>query len=267
MQKSFLKWAGGKSQSLELIKSTIPGKPRRLVEPFVGSAVVSLNVEAESYLLADYNQDLIDVFRTLKDLGTDFVAYCKEKFVGGNNKDIFYYNRNMFNALSSGTERSALFIYLNRHCFNGLCRYNSSGKFNVPFGKYNTVYFPEKEMLNFIDRSDRYEFMCCSFEETFKRQKPGDVIYCDPPYIPLNATSAFTDYTDKGFPFEMQRQLVECAEGSINPVLISNHWVPGVTEDLYKNGNTDLRKQISRSISARGSSRGKVEEVLVTYNL
>lgn len=266
MNKSFLKWAGGKSQSLNFIKEALPTKIKRFVEPFTGSAVVSLNVEADEYLLADYNSDLIDTFKFIKISGVEFIKYCKTFFVGGNIKEIYYYNRDRFNNLSSSEERSALFIYLNRHAFNGLCRYNTKGVFNVPFGRYKTIYFPEKEMLEFLQKSERFNFKCCDFLDTFKNQRKDDVFYCDPPYIPLNTTASFTDYTDKGFPFSLQEKLVECAENSMCKVLISNHWIPGVTENLFKNGDSSSRKDVNRNISAKASSRKKVEEVLVLYN-
>lgn len=266
MRKSFLKWAGGKSQSLSLIQNAIGFAPERLVEPFAGSAVVSLNIEASNYLICDSNDDLIEVFKYLKTRGRYFIDRCKYLFEDGYSSDIYYYNRKRFNNLPSCMEKSALFVYLNRHAFNGLCRYNASGLFNVPIGKYTSIYFPEKEMEIFYNKSQNFEIRRQTFEETFSMQKKGDVFYCDPPYIPINDTSYFTDYTGKGFNMEDQTKLVECAEKSSVPVLISNHWVSGVTEDLYKNARKKF-KDIGRSISAKGSSRGKVKEVLAIYNM
>jgi len=266
INKSFLKWAGGKSKSIDFIYKTLPTKIGRFVEPFVGSAVVSLNIEADEYLLADYNMDLISLFKTLQEHGKDFIKYSHSFFDGGNDSAVFYYNRKRFNLLPFNTERAALFIYLNRHDFNGLCRYNASGGFNVPFGRYKTIYFPEKEMLYFLEKTKRFKFTCVSFEEVFKDQIKGDIIYCDPPYLPLNDTAYFTSYTGKGFSFEQHQQLVKCAEDSIGKVFISNHWVPGITEDLYAKGDYSRRINISRNIGAKTESRGKVEEVLVIYN-
>jgi len=266
MNKSFLKWAGGKTQSIDFIKEVLPKKIVRFVEPFVGSGVMSLNIDADSYLLADCNQDLINLFENIKNNGTDFIAYCQKFFIDGNNKSVYYSRRDTFNSLTFNTERAALFLYLNRHAFNGLCRYNLSGKFNVPFGKYKSVYFPDKEMLVFHKKAKKFEFLCCDFEETFNREQKGDVFYCDPPYIPLGASSYFTSYVDKIFTFDHQKKLVACAEASECKVLISNHWIPQITEELYKNGDCSHRKFINRFISAKASGRGKVEEVLVVYN-
>jgi DNA adenine methylase len=265
LNKSFLKWAGGKSKSVPFIQDAIPKKIKRFVEPFAGSAVVSLNVDADEYLICDYNKDLIDLFKNLVNFKADFIERCKVLFVNGNNAVIFYYNRERFNSLPSCVEKSALFVYLNRHAFNGLCRYNKSGKFNVPFGKYSTVYFPEHEMNLFINRSDRFKFKHSSFEDTFKEQRQGDVFYCDPPYIPLNVTSSFTDYVGDGFDMSKQILLVDLAEKSSIPVFISNHWIPGITDSLYKNADK-LFKEVGRSISANGDSRSKVLEVLSIYN-
>jgi len=262
--KSPLKWAGSKTKSLDFIVGAISVKPKRFVEPFAGSAVVSFNIEADEYLIADINNDVINFFNILKEYRMDFIEYCKQLFIDGNNKDIYYYNRRIFNNLDFDYYRAALFLYLNRHCFNGLCRYNASGKFNVPFGKYKNIYFPEEEMLSLLSRINRYIFKCQSFEATFNECSKNDVIYCDPPYLPLTDTSNFTDYTSEGFTFEMHEKLVKLAEKSSSLVLISNHWIPGVTDILYKNGDVSRRKITCRYISAY--SRPKVEEVLVVYD-
>lgn len=264
--RSFLKWAGSKLRSIEFIKEALDEPVHRLVEPFVGSAVVSLNIEAHEYLLCDLNDDLINVFNTLKNEGEYFIKYCKMFFKDGNTQRQFYYNRSMFNDCEKGSlERAALFVYLNRHCFNGLCRYNVKSEFNVPYGKYASVHFPEYEMRMFLHKADKFLFKCQSFEKTFNECTELDVVYCDPPYLPLCKTSNFTDYTSAGFGLEEHKVLVNYAINcKCKKVLISNHWIPGVTEELYKDGNTARRKFVKRYISAY-SSRPDVEEVLVIY--
>jgi len=262
--KSPLKWAGSKAKSLDFILDAIPIKPKRFIEPFAGSAVVSFNIEADEYLVADINKDVINFFNTLKEYKLEFIDYCKQLFINGNVKDVYYYNRKIFNGLEFDYYRAALFLYLNRHCFNGLCRYNSKNEFNVPFGKYKNVYFPEKEMLFLVNNIDKYIFKCQAFDVTFKEHTESDVIYCDPPYLPLTETSNFTDYTSGGFTFKMHEQLVKLAEESTALILISNHWLPGITDVLYKNGDVSRRIITCRYISAYG--RPKVEEVLVIYN-
>ena len=171
--KSFLKWAGGKSKLVPFIENSLPKRPRkRLIEPFAGSAALSLALEFDSYLLNDSNHDLIGLFQTLKQEKQQFIDYARSFFLPENNlEDRFYELRTQFNRSTDRHERSALFVYLNRHAFNGLCRYNSKGEFNVPFGRYKSPYFPEKEMQGFIAKSERIELLCGDFQVAFKR--PG----------------------------------------------------------------------------------------------
>lgn len=169
--KSFLKWAGGKSKLVPFIENSLPKRPRkRLIEPFAGSAALSLALEFDSYLLNDSNHDLIGLFQTLKQEKQQFIDYAHSFFLPENNReDRFYELRAQFNRSTDRHERSALFVYLNRHAFNGLCRYNSKGEFNVPFGRYKSPYFPEKEMQGFIAKSERIELLCGDFQVAFKR--------------------------------------------------------------------------------------------------
>ena len=140
MAKPFLKWAGGKTKLVPFIELNLPSKPRRrLVEPFAGSAALSLALDFDAYLLNDANPDLIGLYRLLKQEKQEFIDFAHSFFIPENNRESrFYELREQFNHSNDLPERSALFIYLNRHAFNGLCRYNSKGKFNVPFGRYRT---------------------------------------------------------------------------------------------------------------------------------
>ena len=104
--------------------------------------------------------------------------------------------RSKFNLLKSNDiEKSAIFIYLNKHAFNGLCRYNSKGFFNVPFGRYKNPEFPGIKMYNFAEKSHNAIFKYQDFNITFRQIRQGDIVYCDPPYVPLTDTSSFTAYS------------------------------------------------------------------------
>ncbi|MCL6634063.1 MAG: Dam family site-specific DNA-(adenine-N6)-methyltransferase, partial [Alicyclobacillus herbarius] len=224
--KPFLKWAGGKHRIVERIRARLP-QGKRLIEPFVGSGAVFLNTDFEEYVLADINPDLIQVYATLKQHGQDFISYCKELFTDANNTPERYYElRSEFNETQDPWRKSALFVYLNRHGYNGLCRYNSSGGFNVPFGRYKRPYFPEQEMKFFSQKLQVATLQCADFRQVMEEAVVGDVIYCDPPYVPLSATSNFTDYAADGFTTRDQADLARLAtqlgERGI-PVLISNH--------------------------------------------
>nr|WP_082890671.1 Dam family site-specific DNA-(adenine-N6)-methyltransferase [Eikenella longinqua] len=194
--KPFLKWAGGKAKLVPFIQENFPTRTRkRLIEPFAGSAALSLALEFDAYLLNDTNSDLIGLFQTLKQERQSFIDYVRTFFAAKNNcESRFYELREQFNSSRNVIERSALFVYLNRHAFNGLCRYNNKGAFNVPFGRYTALYFPETEMQGFIDKSDRIELMCGDFQTALNRADADDMVYCDPPYVPLSETASFTAY-------------------------------------------------------------------------
>jgi DNA adenine methylase len=264
MQKSFLKWAGGKARVLDKLLPHLSGT--RLIEPFVGSGTVFLNSKIETAILSDINGDLIFLF---KNINEDFIQYTKTFFTQDNNtKESFVKLRDKFNNTKDEVEKSALFIYLNRHCFNGLCRYNSSGKFNTPFGSYSTPYFPEKELRSFITKSKTAIFYCESFEKCFERAERGDVIYCDPPYVPLSATSNFTSYTSGGFTFEHQSRLADCAKDASKKgikVVISNHDTD-ITRELYS-GAEIISFNVSRSISSKTNDRKPAKELIAVFNI
>ena len=182
--KPFLKWAGGKTRLSDFIAGHFPGTCRhRLIEPFAGSAALSCMLEFDHYCLSDVNPDLMSVYASLKEHGQDFIDYARSFFTLQNNhKDRFHALRTTFNRAHPGELRAALFIYLNRHAFNGLCRYNSKGEFNAPFGAYKKPFFPEGRMQAFVRKSSRMDLFCQDFRITMRACGPDDLIYCDPPY-------------------------------------------------------------------------------------
>ena len=263
MNRSFLKWAGGKSQSVSIIKENIGEVKGRFIEPFVGSGVVFINIDSNRFIINDSNVDLINVFKAIKN--DSFLDELRFYFTEDVNNDVFYYQaREEFNKTESTEDKALLFIYLNRHCFNGLCRYNKSGKFNVPFGKYKTVYFPEKEISLFKEKLKNCEVYCEDFEFIFDLAKTDDVIYCDPPYTPLSKTASFTSYGTNSFSEEDHVRLAKRAEEAKCRVLISNHDTD-FTRQLYSNADRIIKKEVGRSVSAKAESRKKANEILVVY--
>ena len=267
--RSALKWAGGKKKVINDIASLLPTKgKKRLVEPFVGGGSVFLNLEFEEYLLVDMNKDLINLFNIIKNQPAEFIVDAQEFFNGENNHPEKYYElRRQFNQSSDPYECSLLFLYLNRHGYNGLCRYNKSGGYNVPFGRYKHPYFPQKELEYFSEKSQKATFMQGDFETAFSELRSDDVVYCDPPYSPINPTSNFTAYAGNSFTDEDQKRLVDCAELAKSkniPTLISNHYVD-FTRELYKGATKKTLFQVQRSISQKGKGRIKVKEILALY--
>jgi DNA adenine methylase len=266
VMKPFLKWAGNKYPLIKRIKAVLP-QGKRLIEPFAGSAAVFLGTDYETALLADSNRDLIGLYQTLQKEREIFIRYCRMLFVPENNrKETYYVLREEFNNSASGRRKAALFLYLNRHGYNGLCRYNASGGYNVPFGRYTKPYFPETEMRAFYSKVQSAQFIVADFREVMRSAEAGDVIYCDPPYIPLSRTANFTSYGASGFGEAEQRTLAELAETLAQrgvPVVISNH---DTDFSLQVYGNASLtRFDVQRFISSKGRSRGKAKELLALF--
>jgi DNA adenine methylase len=265
--RPFLKWPGNKYRCLEHILPRLP-KTGRLIEPFTGSGAIFVNTHFSEYILGEKNPHLVHLYMHLQEEGTGFIEFCRQWFQPQfNDKKKYYSLRDEFNYSTDLKQKSALFLYLNRHGFNGLCRFNSKGFYNVPFGTYIKPYFPHKEMLHFYEKSKQSTFIYCDFEECFKHAKKGDVIYCDPPYHPISKTSNFTLYTGNEFNQQTQLKLAELAmNASLQGihVLISNHDT-AFTQELYQNANKIHSFEVSRSIASQGHKRIKVKEILAHF--
>ena len=266
--RAFLKWAGGKYALIDPIRSQLP-QGKKLIEPFVGAGSVFLNTDYDSYLLNDINADLITLYQFVKRRPKTFIQDARKFFVADtNHPGVYYALRAEFNASDDPYYRSLLFLYMNRHGYNGLCRYNSKGIFNVPFGDYRKPYFPEAELEFFAEKAKRAKFICHSFEQVFRRARRGDVIYCDPPYAPLVQASNFTSYATGGFGIgsqsELARHALRAACKRQIPVLISNHDTP-LTRALYESA-TISQLSVARSISQKADGRKPVKELLALYS-
>lgn len=265
--KSFLKWAGGKSQMAKTIYELKPQSCSRLVEPFVGSASVALNVPASKYLLADVNRDLISVYQNLVEHGTPFIRDCQELFCQENNTEEAYIRmRKEFNTTSDVPRKACLFVYLNRHCFNGLMRYNAKGGFNTPFGRYSNPRVSTLDMRRFLSQLNQAEFVVSDFRPIMEQAGCGDFVYCDPPYVPLNETG-FTAYAKGGFPTQDHADLVvQCLEAAKRGavVAVSNH-DNKETRALYKFADRIVSLQVKRTIGANGESRSAASELIAIY--
>jgi len=266
--KPFLKWAGSKTSIVERIRQVLPAG-NRLIEPFAGSAALFMNTDFPSYLLADSNAHLIALYQLLQKEGDAFIACCAALFTPGNNAPGAYYAlRAEFNATRDRRRKAALFLYLNRHCYNGLCRYNASGGFNVPMGRYAKPYFPAEEMRVFHERSQKAVFKAADFRAVMGEAVPGDVVYCDPPYVPLSRTASFTAYQSGGFGEEEQRELALLA-GELSargvPVIISNHDTD-FTRMAYAKAKEMHYLDVQRFISSKGARRGKAKEMLAVFS-
>lgn len=268
LTRPFLKWAGNKYRVLPHIHAMLPDG-QRLVEPFAGSGAVFMNTDFDHYLLADSNADLISLFQIVQLHGERFIADCSRLFVPRtNNEDYYYRRREEFNRTNDAYRKALLFIYLNRHGYNGLCRYNAQGGFNVPFGRYKRPYFPAAELRAFHAKSTRAEFIHMDFDLVMQAVQTGDVVYCDPPYVPLSRSANFTAYSAGGFDLPQQQRLADLAEQARQkgvPVLISNHNTT-FTRQAYRRANDIKRFAVRRFISCNGSKRQNAGELLALFS-
>lgn len=267
-KRPFLKWAGNKYRCLEHIIPQFP-ESCRLIEPFTGSGAIFLNTEFPHYILGEKNLNLIHLYQYLQQEGEAFIQYCQLWFKPEyNTKEQFYHLRQTFNQTEDTRLKSALFLYLNRHGFNGLCRFNRKGIFNVPFGTYLKPYFPYQEMLHFYQKAQNSTLFHGDFKQCFELARPGDIIYCDPPYHPISKTSNFTMYTQGEFNQNTQMELTELAHHACQRgvhVFISNHDTPFTRTQYAKAWNIDSF-EVTRTIASNGHKRTKVKEILAYFS-
>jgi DNA adenine methylase len=207
-----LKWVGGKSR---LLAHLIPALPagNRLVEPFVGGGAVFLGTNFSEYLLGYSNSHLIELYRMVAEQPEQFIEMAAPLFSEGyRSQERFLEVRSEFNNGNEGLLRAAQFLYLNRFGFNGLCRYNRSGQFNVPYGHHVRVpSFPREEILSLAKKAQRATFVHADFASVMRMARSGDVVYCDPPYLDRDGVASFRAYSPGEFTFDRQRELADMA--------------------------------------------------------
>ncbi|EOC0421605.1 DNA adenine methylase [Cronobacter sakazakii] len=217
---TILKWAGNKTAIMPELKKHLPAGPR-LVEPFAGSCAVMMATDYPYYLVADINPDLINLYQVIKEDVNSFIHLVERIFSKFTTEEDYYKCRQFFNTVPlEPIEKAAYFLFLNRHCYRGLCRYNQRGLFNVPYGNYKKPYLPVDEIRAFAEKAVRATFICASYDETLAMLQAGDVVYCDPPY-----DGTFSGYHTAGFSDDDQYDLASIlvrrsSEG--HPIIVSN---------------------------------------------
>lgn len=217
---TILKWAGNKTDVMPELKKHLPAGSR-LVEPFAGSCAVMMATDYPYYLVADINPDLINLYQVIKEDVNSFIHLVERIFSKFTTEEDYYKCRQFFNTVPlEPIEKAAYFLFLNRHCYRGLCRYNQRGLFNVPYGNYKKPYLPVDEIRAFAEKAVRATFICASYDETLAMLQAGDVVYCDPPY-----DGTFSGYHTAGFSDDDQYDLASIlvrrsSEG--HPIIVSN---------------------------------------------
>lgn len=270
--KPFVKWAGGKRQILDKLKSFMPNEFNTYYEPFVGGGALLFDIAPKNAVINDSNLELMNVFNVLCD-DKKYTKMCKylNRFERKHSEKFYYdlrnidKNRQKFKKLND-SKRAARTIYLNKACFNGLYRVNSKGEFNVPFGKKTKVNTYDGENLLNVHTYltlNNVEILCTDFEKSVENVSNGDFVYFDPPYD--SDTETFNNYTETGFGKDEQRRLAstfKMLDKRGAKVMLSNHNTTLIKE-LYKDYNIHII-EAKRSINSNGKKRGKVEEVIIT---
>ena len=271
--KPFVKWVGGKRQLLEQFKRMKLYPPEgfdpmhaRYFEPFVGGGAVFFDLLPKKAYLSDLNQELVTTYTVIRD-GVDalIASLKKHKY----EKEYYLKVRARDPKKLSPTEVASRFIYLNRTGFNGLYRVNSSGGFNVPFGKYNNPVICDEVNLRRVSAALKHvQIKHQDYKAVLKYAKKGDFIYFDPPYYPVSKTASFTAYTKDAFldkeQIELRDVFVELHKRGCL-VMLSNSDTPFINK-IYS-GHKEIRinkVEAGRAINSKGKGRGKITEVLVT---
>ncbi len=252
-----LKWAGGKRWLIpKLTKLWAKHSKLRLVEPFCGGLSVALGLQPEKALLNDVNFAVINFYQQIQqglilDIALD------------NDEAAYYHNRTEFNRLnqSGGSENivAQLFYYLNRTGYNGLCRFNKSGGYNVPFGRYKTINY-QTDFTPYQSVLSAWQFSNQDFSELDVDE--NDFIYADPPY-----DVAFHHYAQQGFDWQDQVRLAHWLAEHKGPVVLSNQATPRIIK-LYKELDFKLRYlDAPRRISCKANGRKSIKEVMATRGI
>lgn len=266
--KPFVKWAGGKTQLLDELKRRMPDEFNAYYEPFLGGGAMLLDLRPRVAFACDINPNLINTYRQLRDNINGVIDALKSLDSGAATKETYMARRDTYNHDGgiSGTERAALFIWLNKHAFNGLYRENAKGEFNVPFN--NRAYGGSFDENNLREISRYFghfnvNLFTGDFEDFLRKPKKGDFVYVDSPYVPVSDTANFTGYAKDGFDYEDHRRLMESLHAlsrrgvkwmmSNNDVDLVRYWYKA-----YNIQSVDVR----RSINAKGNRKGR--EVIIT---
>ncbi|MBI3232464.1 MAG: DNA adenine methylase [Bacteroidetes bacterium] len=292
--KPFLKWAGGKTQLIHEIEKSLPFEISKskftYIEPFVGSGALlfwMLNnfPKLEKAVINDINEDLINTYRIIASKPIELISILQilqnEYHLLESNeeekKNYYYQKRELYNLRNiERTGQAALFIFLNRTCFNGLYRVNRSNEFNVPIGSYKKpTICDETNILAVSNLLQKVEILCGDYEETLDKANKNSFFYFDPPYKPLSGTSSFNSYAKDEFNDEEQirlRNFCSYLELIGHKWMLSNSDVKGKDtndnffDDIYSKFSI-LRVKAKRSINANADKRGELNELLITnYN-
>ena len=264
----FLKWVGGKGKLAKQLSLLYPPgvELMRHVEPFMGGGALFFARSPKRALLCDINRDLVLTYCAVRD-ELELVLRHLQRLAKTHGEATYYQSRERYNARehASNAERAALFIYLNKTCFNGLYRVNKSGHYNVPMGRYEKPAIADQATLQAAsERLARADIRCTPFESLVAEARPGDFVYMDPPYEPVSRTANFTAYAQDGFTQADQTRLRDIyreLDRRGSKLMLSNSDAPFIRE-LYHGYQID-EVFAARAVSCDPQKRGQVTEIVV----
>lgn len=288
--RPFVKWVGGKTQLLDEVKKSLPRdfstrQHITYVEPFVGGGAVVFKLlqeypNIERAIINDINEELICTYRVIKENVEDLIEsldVIQSEYIPlslDDRKSYFIAKRSLFNAKKiTPLETAALFIFLNRTCFNGLYRVNSKGEFNVPHGKYVNPRICDADNLRACSKVlQKVEILCGDFAETGRYAGPDTLYYFDPPYKPITETSSFTSYTRGGFDDQEQirlRDFCDNISAAKSSFIASNSDPRNANSkenffDIIYNNFFIRRVSATRMINSDASGRGSISEIMIS---
>lgn len=267
-----VKWVGGKRQLLSDIMPLINKNCSTYVEPFVGGGAVFLEFQPQRAIINDLNSELINVYLAVRDFSEELIEELEKH--NKNNSEDYYYEVRALDRTSqfltlSNIQKAARILYLNKTCYNGLYRVNSSGQFNSPYGRYkkpNIVNAVAIRAMSKYLKDNQIDIRHGDYRDVLKNLPRGAFVYLDPPYMPISSSSSFTGYTEGGFSYENQVILKkECDKLRENGIsfLQSNSDCPEIRE-LYSDYKIKT-VQAKRNINSNAQKRGEINEVLIYY--
>lgn len=264
-QKSFLKWAGGKSKNAKQLVELAPPFTGRYFEPFMGSAAVFFELSPRGASLSDENLELVICFKQIASEPEKVMALLDEM---PNNRDFYNEIRAQEVDELTNNERAARVIYLNKTGFRGLWRVNKKGKFNVPYGEYERPYYNSRTLLNASKALQGVDISHRDFSESLKKTKKEDWVYLDPPYIPVGQYSDFKRYTSGQFRKEDQERLAEAMhEASERGVYITmTNSDTSLTRKMFRGFNM-FSMTTRRDINLEADKRTSSDLIFTNYEI
>lgn len=269
----FVKWAGGKRQLIPQIRERMPAQFNNYYEPFVGGGAVIFELLPENAVINDINRALINAYQMICDHPQGFLQEINrlDAEMWEDGKEYYYSLRERYNDKMMmdefDVELAALFVFINKHCFNGLYRVNGKGLFNVPYNNSRRSSVDEKSILEISEFLRNVTIISGDFEAACEGAGKGDFVFIDSPYAPLNPTS-FESYTKEGFDIESHRRLANLfdkltARGCY--CMLTNHNTDLIKELYGNKGYTIDVVSVKRMINSDASKRVGEEVIICNY--